>query len=174
MAAVSLALCLVLPFLTGQIPEIGSMLCPMHIPVLLCGFLCGPVWAGIVGAIAPLLRFTIFGMPPILPTGVAMCFELLTYGLLSGLLYRLLPKKPHFVYASLLIAMLCGRLVWGTARLIIAGLTPHGFSWALFLADGFTGAIPGIILQIILIPVLVIALQRALPWMKKAEKSARL
>jgi len=70
------------------------MLCPMHIPVLLCGFLCGPAWAAIVGAVAPLLRFALFGMPPIFPTGTAMAFELAAYGAVSGLMYRLLPKKP--------------------------------------------------------------------------------
>ena len=89
-AAICLALCMVLPFLTGQIPEVGSMLCPMHIPVLLAGFLCGPWWAMAVGAVAPLLRFFLFGMPPLFPTGLAMCFELAAYGLASGLLYRLL------------------------------------------------------------------------------------
>ena len=89
--AVCLALCMVLPFLTGQIPQIGSALSPMHIPVLLAGFLCGSWWAMAVGAVAPLLRFALFGMPPIFPTGVAMCFELAAYGLVSGLLYARLP-----------------------------------------------------------------------------------
>ena len=64
-----LALAMVLPFLTGQIPQIGNMLCPMHIPVLLCGFFCGPWYGGIVGGVAPLLRFVLFGMPPLFPTG---------------------------------------------------------------------------------------------------------
>ena len=86
-SAVCLALCMILPFLTGQIPQIGSALCPMHIPVLLAGFLCGPWWAMAVGAVAPLLRFALFGMPPLFPTGAAMCFELAAYGLVSGLLY---------------------------------------------------------------------------------------
>ena len=66
-AALCLALCMVLPFLTGQIPEVGSMLSPMHIPVLLAGFLCGPWWALLVGATAPILRFVLFGMPPLFP-----------------------------------------------------------------------------------------------------------
>ena len=92
-AALCLALCMVLPFLTGQIPQIGSALSPMHIPVLMCGFLCAPAYAAAVGFIAPLLRFALFGMPPIFPTGVAMCFELATYGLVAGVLYRRLPKK---------------------------------------------------------------------------------
>ena len=77
-AALLLALAMVLPFLTGQIPQIGQALCPMHIPVLLCGFVCGPIYAMAVGFIAPLLRFALFGMPPIFPTGVSMAFELLT------------------------------------------------------------------------------------------------
>ena len=70
-AAICLALCLVLPFLTGQIPQIGSALCPMHLPVLLAGFICGPWWAAAVGFVAPLLRHLIFGMPPIL-TAIAI------------------------------------------------------------------------------------------------------
>src|SRR5690625_4487680 len=86
LAAMFLALALVLPFLTGQIPQIGSALGPMHIPVLLSGFFCGPWYGLIVGFIAPLLRFMLFGMPPIMPTGVAMAFELATYGLVTGLL----------------------------------------------------------------------------------------
>ena len=85
--AVCLALCLVLPFLTGQIPQIGSALCPMHLPILLAGFICGPWWALAVGAVAPLLRHVIFGMPPIL-TASGMTFELAAYGLFSGLLYH--------------------------------------------------------------------------------------
>ena len=112
-AAICLALCMVLPFLTGQIPQIGSALSPMHIPVLLGGFLCGPVWAAAVGFIAPLLRFALFGMPPIFPTGLAMSFELMVYGLVSGGLYACLPKRTGSIYASLLAAMLAGRIVWG-------------------------------------------------------------
>lgn len=166
LSAVCLALCLVLPFLTGQIPEIGSMLCPMHIPVLLCGFLCGPTWAAVVGAVAPLLRFALFGMPPLFPTGAAMCAELATYGAVSGLLYLHLPRKPLHVYVSLLAAMLAGRVVWGVIRVALTGATGAAFTWAAFMAGAFTQAIPGIILHIVLIPVIVLALQRALPWLR--------
>ena len=160
LAALFLAMALVLPFLTGQIPEVGNMLCPMHIPVLLAGFLCGPWWAMGVGLAAPLLRHLIFAMPPIL-TAAAMCFELLTYGLVAGLLYRHLPKKAGYIYLSLVAAMLAGRLVWGAAAFCIYGLAGDGFTWAAFLAGGFTNAVPGIILHIVLIPVLVLALRRA-------------
>lgn len=164
LSAVCLSLCMVLPFLTGQIPEIGGMLCPMHIPVLLCGFICGPSWATIVGAVAPLLRFALFGMPPLFPTGVAMCFELATYGAVSGLMYRCLPRKAINVYVSLIAAMLCGRIVWGIVRLILSGVTGSSFTWALFLSGAFTTAVPGMILHIVLIPLIVLALERALPW----------
>ena len=169
LAAVCLALCMVLPFLTGQIPEIGSMLCPMHIPVLLCGFLCGPAWAAIVGAVAPLLRFALFGMPPLFPTGAAMCFELAAYGAISGLLYHLLPRKAVNVYVSLIAAMLAGRLIWGAVMLLLSGVTGKAFTFAAFLAGAFTNAVPGMILHILLIPVIVLALEKALPFMRSKE-----
>ena len=111
-AAICLALALVLPFLTGQIPQIGSALCPMHIPVLLCGFLCGWPWGLAVGFIAPLLRSVLFSMPPMVPGAVAS----------------------------------------------IAG---NGFTFAAFLSGAITTAIPGIIVQLVLIPVIVYALEKA-------------
>lgn len=160
-AAVCLALCMVLPFLTGQIPQIGSALSPMHIPVLLAGFLCGPWWALAVGAVAPLLRYVLFGMPPIFPTGVAMCFELAAYGLISGLLYARLPKKTANIYASLVGAMLAGRVVWGIVRVALSGVSGEPFTWAAFMAGAFINAVPGIIVHILLIPVIVMALRKA-------------
>lgn len=169
LAAVCLALCLVLPFLTANIPQIGSALCPMHIPVFLCAFVCGPWWAAAVGAMAPAVRFLLVGMPPLFPTGLAMCFELAAYGLIAGMLYHLLPKKPRYIYAALLCAMLGGRIVWGIARVIMSGVSGEAFTWAAFLAGAFTNAVPGMILHIALIPVVVMALQRALPWMKKGN-----
>ena len=159
-AAICLALCLVLPFLTGQIPQIGSALCPMHLPVLLAGFVCGPWWAAAVGLVAPLLRHLIFGMPPIL-TAIAMAFELLTYGIVSGLLYRLLPKKTGYIYLSLIGAMIVGRVVWGVVQVIILGLSGSPFTWAAFWAGAIANAIPGIIVQLVLIPLLVMALKKA-------------
>lgn len=160
LAAMFLTLALALPFLTGQIPQVGSALCPMHIPVLLCGFFCGPWYALAVGLVAPLLRFALFGMPPLMPTGIAMCFELATYGVVSGLLYKLLPEKKVFTYVTLIAAMLAGRIIWGIARVILAGLAQSEFAWTAFLSGAFVNAVPGIILHILLIPVLVIALKR--------------
>lgn len=155
LAALFLALAYVLPFLTGQIPEIGSMLCPMHLPVLVCGFICGPVWGAVVGFVAPLFRSILAGgFPPMFPTAVCMAFELAAYGAISGLMHKLLPSKKPFIYCSLLIAMIAGRLVWGAAMFIFVG-TGGGFTLAAFLAGAFTNATPGIILQIVLVPAIV-------------------
>ena len=162
-SAVCLALCMVLPFLTGQIPEIGGMLCPMHLPVLLCGLLCSPIWAAAVGFIAPLLRFVLFGMPPLMPTGLAMCFELAAYGLVSCLLIRRLPESRLKVWLALIPAMLCGRIVWGIVRVLLSGVSGSAFTWTAFMAGAFTNAIPGIIVQLVLLPVLFAALRHALP-----------
>lgn len=160
-AAVCLALCILLPFLTGQIPEVGSMLCPMHIPVLLAGFLCGPWWAMGVGFVAPALRYLLFGMPPLLPVGAPMMAELLVYGLVVGLLYRRLTGKTGRVYASLIGGMVAGRVVWGIAALIVYGAANKPFTWTAFLAGAVVNAVPGIILHIILIPVIVFTLEKA-------------
>jgi riboflavin transporter FmnP len=160
-AALYLAIAMVLPFVTGQIPEIGAMLCPMHIPALLCGFMCGWPWGLAVGFIAPLLRSVVFGMPPMFPGAVAMAFELAVYGGAAGLLYRLLPRKKWITYAVLIISMIAGRIVWGAVRVVLAGLSGSHFTWALFIAGAVTNAIPGIIMHLVLIPVLVIAMDRA-------------
>lgn len=160
-SALYLAIALVLPFLTGQIPQIGSMLCPMHIPALLCGFVCGWPWGLAVGFIAPLLRSALFGMPTMFPAAVAMAFELAAYGAVAGLLYRVLPKRTGCIYVALIAAMVAGRLVWGAARYLLAGLEHSAFTPALFLAGAVMTALPGILLHIVLIPVLVMAMQKA-------------
>ena len=158
-SAMCLALCLVLPFLTGQIPQIGSALLPMHIPVLLCGYLCGPWWALLVGICAPLLRHLLFGMPPLL-TAMAMSAELAGYGAGCGILYRKFPKNLAGIYLSLIVSMIAGRILWGIAMVFITGIGSNGFSWSLFVAGALTNAIPGIILQLILIPILVSTLRK--------------
>ena len=163
LAALFLALALVLPFLTGQIPEIGSMLCPMHIPALLCGFFCGWPWGLAVGLIAPVLRSLLFSMPPMYPMAVCMAFELATYGAVSGYLYGKLPHKKSSIYVSLLTAMVAGRLVWGLARFLCSGLDVSAFGLSAFWSGAVATAIPGIIVQILLIPVLVMALEKYNP-----------
>lgn len=160
-AALCLALCMVLPFLTGQIPQIGSALSPMHIPVLICGFICGWPYGLVIGFIAPLLRFMLFGMPPVFPTGIAMAFELAAYGTATGILYKKLPKTVSGIYFTLIGSMLTGRIVWGIAMTIIAGVSQAQFSFQAFLAGAFLNAVPGIICHLILVPVIIIALQKA-------------
>ena len=166
LAALFLALAYVMPFLTGQIPEIGSMLCPLHVPVLLCGFICGPAWGLAVGVIAPLFRSLTLGMPPLFPTAVCMAFELAAYGAIAGWMHTVLPRKKPYIYVSLLTAMIVGRLVWGAAMFVCLGLNGGGFTFAAFLAGAFTNAIPGILVQILLIPVLVMVLDqpKVLKW----------
>ncbi len=166
LSAMFLALAFVLPFLTGQIPQVGSMLCPMHIPVLLCGFICGWQWGLSVGLIAPLMRSLTLGMPPLFPTAVCMAFELATYGAVSGICRKVFPKKVPFVYLSLVISMLAGRLVWGAAMFVCMGQSGGTFGLSAFVAGAFTNAIPGIVLQVILIPILVLVAE-------KAEKSSQ-
>jgi riboflavin transporter FmnP len=160
-AALYLAIALVLPFVTGQIPEIGSMLCPMHIPALLCGFMCGWPWGLAVGFIAPPLRSVLFGMPAMFPGAVAMAFELAVYGGMAGILYARLPRKKGTILAALVLSMVAGRVVWGAVRVFLAGLSGSSFTWALFLSGAITNAIPGILMQLVLIPVLVYAMERA-------------
>ena len=158
LAALFLALAYVMPFFTGQIPEIGSMLCPMHIPVLLCGYLCGWPWGLLVGFLAPLTRSLFLGMPPIL-TAVCMAFELATYGTVVGLLHTRFPRKKAYIYCSLLIAMMLGRFMWGAAMFVCTGLSGGSFGFSAFLAGAVTNAIPGIVVQVILIPIVVMLLE---------------
>ena len=157
LAAMFLAMALLMPFLTGQIPQVGSMLCPMHIPVILCGFFCGGFWGLIVGFVAPLLRSAMFGMPPMFPVAICMAFELAVYGLVAGTLYGMLPKKKGAIYGALLCAMVLGRVVWGIAMKICVGAQ---FGMAAFLSGAVMTAIPGIVLQLITIPVVVIMLEK--------------
>ena len=156
-----LALALVLPFFTGQIPQIGNMLCPMHLPVILCGFVCGGGWGAAVGFVAPLLRYLLFQMPPIYPTGLAMAFEMAVYGFVCGWLYLRLSGHKWRIYPALISAMVLGRVVWGIVRLILAGLSAQSFTMAAFISGALLTAIPGILLQLVLVPLLVTALERA-------------
>lgn len=161
LSAMFLALAYVMPFLTGQIPQIGAMLCPMHIPVILCGFACGWPWGMLVGLTAPLLRSLTLGVPPLFPKAVAMAFELLAYGFVSGFMYSILPKKKGYIYCSLIVAMAVGRLVWGAVQFLCAGLDASEFSFEAFWAGAVTNALPGIVLQLLLIPMLVMLLESA-------------
>lgn len=161
LAAMFLAVGLILPFFTGQIPQIGNKLLPMHIPVLLCGLICGWKYGLAVGFVLPPLRYLLFGMPVLFPTGIAMAFELCTYGLVVGLMYsRSRWKCIVSLYRSMVLAMITGRVVWGIVQVLLLGIGEGGFTWQMFMAGAFLNAIPGIVLQFIFIPAVMVALNR--------------
>lgn len=159
LAALFLGIGLVLPLLTGQIQKIGNMLLPMHIPVLLCGFICGPQYGVLVGAVLPVMRSAIFGMPVMYPNAVAMAFELAAYGFISGFLFKRAKWQCiRSLYRCLVAAMLGGRAVWGIAQAVLLGF--DGFTVSAFIAGAFLNAVPGIILQLVLIPAIMLALDK--------------
>ena len=161
LSAMFLAIGMVLPFLTGQIPQIGNMMLPMHIPVLLCGVICGWKYGAVLGFILPLIRYMVFGMPVLFPTGIAMAFEMLTYGLVIGLVYSLSRWKCIVsLYRALIAAMIAGRLVWAVAQMVLLGVSGGAFTMKMFLAGAFFNAVPGIIIQLVLIPAVMVALGR--------------
>ena len=159
-ASLCVALGLALPQAFHAIPNAGSILLPMHIPVLLCGFLCGPWYGLLVGALTPLLSFMITGMPPavILP---GMACELAVYGLAAGLLIRLIKtnSKPANIYISLLAAMIAGRLAAGLLNGLI--FRAGAYSLQMWVAASFVTSLPGIAAQLVLIPLLVLTLEKA-------------
>ena len=171
LSALFLAIGLVLPFFTGQIPAIGKMLLPMHIPVLLCGLICGWQWGLGVGFVLPLLRSVLFSFPAMYPNAVGMAFELAVYGAVIGYLYA--HSKWQCVkalYKCLIPAMIAGRLVWGAVMIVLMGLGGSMFTWELFLGGAVLNALPGIALQLILIPVVMVLLDRTklVPFTKAA------
>lgn len=162
LSAMFLAIGMVLPFFTGQIPKIGNMLLPMHIPVLLCGLICGWFYGLATGMILPILRSFIFGMPMLYPMAIAMAFELAAYGAIVGILYTCSEKKTTAsVYRALVAAMICGRIVWGMVEVVLLGVNGSAFGWKMFVSGAFLNAIPGILLQLILIPAIMSAVRRA-------------
>lgn len=161
LSAMFVALGLVLPFFTGQIPQFGKMLLPMHLPVFLCGLICGWQYGLVTGFILPIMRYVIFGMPILFPTGIAMAFELAAYGFTAGYLYGHSRWKCVIsLYRSLIVAMLTGRLVWGLVQMVLLGIGGKAFTWQMFAAGAFLNAVPGIIVQLVLIPVIMVALNR--------------
>ncbi len=160
--AVSLALFMVLPFVTGAIPEIGGMLCPMHIPALFSGALLGPWIGGALSFVAPILRSLIFGAPVLFPRAVSMAFEVAAYAICFGILLKVLPKKIGYVYVSLGAAMLVGRIVGGFTKVFFLAFGAiNSYGWKLFFVGYFAETLPGVVLQFVLIPPVLFALERA-------------
>ncbi|MGO1369013.1 ECF transporter S component [Senegalia sp. (in: firmicutes)] len=156
-----IALGILLPYLTGNIQSLGVNLLPMHIPVLLAGFVVGGRYGLLVGIITPLLRSVLVGMPPMYPIATAMAFELGVYGLVSGLLYNRLKRSKTSIFISLIVAMVSGRIVWGIVSYFLFFLSDTAFTLNMFIAATFLGSIAGIVIQLILIPLIVIRLEKA-------------
>lgn len=167
LAALFLALGVVLPSLTGSIKEIGDSLLPLHLVVMLCGVICGWQYAAPVGAVLPFLRAAFFGMPPFYPNAVWMSAELITYGFVIGFLFSLRKKYSRvWLFICLICSMLAGRVVWGIAKAILLGVADKPFGFEAFLVGGFVDAVPGIILQLVLVPLIVELVYR----LQKKEK----
>ncbi len=158
-AAACAALCLVLPMAFHAIPNAGQVILPMHIPVLLCGLVCGWPYGGVCGLVGPLLSSVITGMPPaaMLPS---MMVECCAYGFVSGLLMKHVRtgKAVTDLYISLVSAMIAGRVVAGFAKawIFTPGISP--FAW---VTTSLVSGIPGIVIQLVLMPLVVTALTRA-------------
>ena len=164
-SALFLALAMLLPFITGQIQTIGKLLSPMHIPAFLCGFICGPAWGAAVGLIAPILRSLLFGMPKLYPMAVCMSVELLAYGVSSGLLNKIMPKKPGYLYITLILSMIIGRLVYSVFAMLLYGFMGQDFAPLLILTETVTSTWAGIILHLVIIPPIVML------WQKYSKKT---
>ena len=160
MTALCVALGVVLPVTLHAIPNAGSILLPMHIPVLLCGLVCGPVYGLACGILAPLLSSLITSMPPMAMLPSMIC-ELAVYGLVAGILIRVIKTRYNIanLYLSLLGAMLIGRVIYGARNSLI--FRAGEYSLQLWLTGAFVTALPGIAIQLVLLPVLVLALQKA-------------
>lgn len=156
LSALFLVLGYVLPLFTSQIKEIGDTLLPMHIPVMLCGLVCGARYGLAVGFVLPFLRGIVFSMPPLYPNALWMALELATYGFVTGFMYgRVKNPKTGYLYFCLSVSMLLGRVVWGITKTVLLGLTGKAFTFEAFLIGGFVDAFPGIVLQFILIPFII-------------------
>lgn len=156
-----LAIGILLPFATSHgmgIP--GTLLLPMHIPVLLCGFLCGPMYGALLGTMLPILNCILTGMPTAYPMAPIMVAELTTYGFVSGILFQKtrLHRKTYGVYVALFGAMLCGRVAYGLMFQILMALS--GSLRALTVSAAIVTGIPGILIQFLLIPSIVLVLKR--------------
>lgn len=155
LAGLFTAIGLALPVAFHAMSLSGSIFLPMHIPVLLCGLVCGWKYGLVTGIAIPLLSSVLTGMPPVYPVAIAMAFELATYGAVIGLLSR----KMNTILA-LIIAMLSGRAVLGIANVALLGLSGKSYAWSAFIAGAFVTALPGIIMQLILVPVIFAILQK--------------
>ncbi len=161
LSAMFLALGIILPFFTGQIPEIGSMLLPMHIPVFLCALVCGYQYGVVIGVILPLLRSFLFSRPNFYPEAIAIALEMATYAFLAGFIYGNSKWKCiKSLYLCLGISMVGGRMVRGVIQWVLLKFIGVNFTLKAFIYGVVITAMPGIILQLFLIPLVMVILNR--------------
>ncbi len=160
LASLCLALGVVLPIAFHSVANAGSIFLPMHIPVLLCGLICGWPYGLACGVLTPILSSLITGMPPMAYVPSMVC-ELAVYGLVSGLIFKYVKTGKQIVniYIALISAMLLGRITFGVLNALI--FRAGEYSLAIWSTAAFVTALPGIIIQLIVIPVLIVALQEA-------------
>ena len=159
--AICVALCTVLPPVFHML-ALGSILSPMHIPVLLCGLVCGWPYGAFCGIAGPLVSHLVNGTPPAAVLA-AMIPELLVYGLVCGLLMKLVHTGNYYadIYCALAPAMLLGRIAGGLAQVLLMMGNGQSYTLAMWAGAYLVQAIPGIILHLILVPALVVALTKA-------------
>ena len=157
--AACIALCVVLPMAFHAFPNGGSVFLPMHIPVLLCGMICGWPFGLVCGLMGPALSSLLTSMPPAAMLA-PMMIECGVYGAASGLLLHFVRTGKTYpdLCISLVAAMLLGRVVAGIAKALI--FTP-GLSLAAWATASFVTGLPGIAIQLFLIPILIHTLSRA-------------
>lgn len=161
LSAMLFAVGMVLPFITGQIPSVGKMLLPMHIPVMLCGLICGSKYGLTIGFLLPLVRSVVFSVPVMYPTAISMAFELAAYGFVLGFSFsRSKWKCIKSLYKCMLLSMLSGRAVLGVCEAVLLGFGKSSFTLSTFLMTAFVNAIPGILLQLIAVPAVMLVLGR--------------
>ncbi len=156
--AMLFALGVALPLLTGQIPTIGRMLLPMHIPVFLAAFLCGAEYAAPMAFFLPLFRAFLFARPTPYPDAPAIALELAAYALIAGLLWRCRKHSMGVLYAILALAMLGGRMIRTLSELALLAIADLPFAFDGFFTVTILGGIPGILLQFLFIPAVMLAL----------------
>ncbi len=167
-AAMFFAMGMILPLLTAQLKEIGDSLLPMHLAVMLCSIICGWKYGLFVGFALPLLRSVVFGMPILYPNAVWMSAELATYGFLMGFLYnKFFEQQTWWLFCSMTITMLAGRIVWGISKAYLLGLAGRTLTLGGFIIGGFVDALFGIVIQFVFIPAIISIIKK-----KKQEDAA--
>ncbi|MBR2617068.1 MAG: DUF1893 domain-containing protein [Clostridia bacterium] len=157
-AGLFMAMGFVLPLLTGQLPVVGQMLLPMHIPVFFCAFFCGPLYALALGVTLPLLRSLIFGVPVLYPVAIAVALEMAIYGGVTGCIYaKIKQKNLRAVYFSMLPAMLLGRIGRYLSQAALMELQGSALVLQAFFTGVIVYSIPGIVLQLLLLPTVTVS-----------------